>query len=166
LPGHDRDQRRRRPQTDASRARERPGFSFAFNFYSFEYPTWVCSEFNDQFIVLMDPPPQGSVNGNIVFDSMHNPVSVNNAFFEVCQPMANYPCPLGTTDLVGTGFDTWRQQPAGGTGWLQASAPVQGGQEFTLRFILWDAGDQAYDSTVLLDQFRWLLTPTTTTTNP
>jgi hypothetical protein len=142
------------------------GFAFAFKFYSFEYPDWVCSAFNDQFVVLMDPPPQGSVNGNIVFDSMHNPVSVNNAFFEVCQAIPNYPCPLGTTDLVGTGFDTWGAKPAGGTGWLQASAPVQGGQEFTLRFILWDAGDQAYDSTVLLDQFRWLLTPTTTTTNP
>ena len=78
------------------------GYSFEFNFYSFEYPEFVCASFNDQFIALVQPPPMGSVNGNICFDSQSNPVSVNIAFFDVCLG-----CPLGETELIGTGFDTW-----------------------------------------------------------
>ena len=32
---------------------------------------------NDQFIALVDPAPKGAINGNISFDSLSNPVSVN-----------------------------------------------------------------------------------------
>ena len=125
------------------------GYKFNFRFYSFEYPEWICSSFNDQFIALVNPPPAGSVNGNISFDSQHNPVSVNVAFFEVCQG-----CLLGTSELVGTGFDTWND--AGGTGWLATSAPIAGGEEFTVRFAIWDTGDQAWDSTAVIDNFEWI----------
>jgi hypothetical protein len=125
------------------------GYKFSFRFYSFEYPEWVCSSFNDQFIALVTPPPMGSINGNISFDSMHNPVSVNVAFFEVCQG-----CSLGPGDLAGTGFDTWND--AGGTGWLSTSAPIQGGEQFSIRFAIWDTGDQAWDSTAIVDNFQWI----------
>jgi hypothetical protein len=125
------------------------GFAFNFNFFSFEYPEWVCTAYNDQFIALVDPPPPGSINGNISFDSLTNPVSVNIAYFEVCSG-----CPLGTSELEGTGFDSWNS--AGGTSWLETTSPVEGGQEITIRFLIWDTGDQAYDSTVLLDNFRWI----------
>ena len=125
------------------------GFSFDFDFYSFEYPEWVCDAYNDQFIALVDPPPEGSVSGNISFDSMNNPVSVNIAFFEVCPG-----CPLGAEELEGTGFGTWND--AGATSWLQTTSPITGGQEFTIRFAIWDTGDAAFDSTVLIDNFRWI----------
>ncbi|MBP7292348.1 MAG: hypothetical protein KBB21_37315, partial [Nannocystaceae bacterium] len=105
--------------------------------------------FNDQYIALVDPAPMGSINGNISFDSMSNPVSVNIAFFDVCSG-----CALGTGELAGTGFDTW--DDAGATSWLVTTAPVDGGDEFTIRFAIWDTGDSAWDSTVLLDNFRWL----------
>ncbi|MEX1365415.1 MAG: choice-of-anchor L domain-containing protein [Nannocystaceae bacterium] len=125
------------------------GYAFSFDFYSFEYPEWVCTSFNDQFIALVDPPPPGSINGNVSFDNMMNPVSVNIAFFEVCAG-----CPLGTAELQGTGFDTW--DDAGATSWLATTAPVTGGQEVTIRFAIWDTGDQAWDSTALIDNFRWI----------
>lgn len=125
------------------------GYQFNFRFYSFEYPEWVCSAFNDQFIALVSPPPQGSVNGNLSFDSQHNPVSVNVAFFEVCQG-----CLLGTSELQGTGFDSWND--AGGTGWLTTTAPVTGGEEISVRFAIWDTGDQAWDSTAVIDNFKWI----------
>src|SRR5262249_29125823 len=69
-----------------------PGYSFNFKFYSFESPEWVCNDYNDQFIALVNPPPMGSINGNISFDSNHNAVSVNLAFFDVCDPsgIANF----------------------------------------------------------------------------
>ena len=44
----------------------------------------MCTPFNDQFIALVAPEPQGSINGNISFDQTGNPVSVNIAFFDVC----------------------------------------------------------------------------------
>jgi hypothetical protein len=125
------------------------GFAFDFNFFSFEYPQWICTAYNDQFIALVDPPPEGSINGNISFDSQTNPVSVNIAFFEVCDG-----CPLGTAELQGTGFGTW--DSAGGTSWLQTTSPVAGGTEFKIRFLIWDTGDQRFDSTVLLDNFHWI----------
>ena len=91
----------------------------------------------------------GSVNGNICFDSQSNPVSVNIAFFDVCLG-----CPLGETELIGTGFDTW--DDAGATSWLTTKAPIKGGEEFSIRFAIWDTGDQSWDSTVLIDNFQWL----------
>lgn len=125
------------------------GYAFSFDFYSFEYPEWVCTSYNDQFIALVDPPPPGSINGNISFDAMTNPVSVNIAFFEVCSG-----CPLGTGELQGTGFDTW--DDAGATSWLATTAPVDPGQLVTIRFAIWDTGDNAWDSTALIDNFRWI----------
>jgi hypothetical protein len=137
------------------------GYSFDFSFYSFEYPEWVCTTYNDQFIALVNPPPQGSINGNICFDSNNQPVSVNIAFFQVCSG-----CPLGTDALAGTGYDTW--DDAGATGWLVTTAPIGGGEEATIRFTIWDTGDMVWDSTVLLDDFQWIATPGTVVvgTNP
>ena len=127
------------------------GYSFSFKFYTFEYPEWVCTSFNDQYITLVSPAPEGSIGGNISFDKKSNPVSVNIAFFEVC---GDPQCALGPSELLGTGFDTW--DDAGGTGWLKTQAPVKGGDEFTIRFAIWDTGDSSWDSTTLIDNFEWV----------
>jgi hypothetical protein len=152
------------------------GFSFSFKFNSFEFPQWVCNSYNDQFIALVDPPPAGSIHGDISFDSTHHPVSVNLAFFNVCDPgdivefaencfgtcpsPPNPYCPLGTSQLIGTGFDIWNIGEggiaAGATSWLTSQAPVKGGEEFTILFAMWDATDQAFDSTTLIDNFQWI----------
>jgi hypothetical protein len=163
------------------------GYRFLFKFYSFEFPEYVCSIFNDQFIALVSPPPVGSVNGNISFDSAGNPVSVNVGFFDVCDlanaqayyslygnlalpngdpgPVPAGTCSSGTAELAGTGFGLGEfgigcsggsQADAGGTSWLQTSAPIAGGEVFNLRFAIWDAGDQGYDSTVVIDSFEWV----------
>src|SRR5262249_53504631 len=141
---------------------------------------YVCSPFNDQFIALVNPAPMGSQNGNISFDSNHNPVSVNIGFFDVCDPttpatkwtqsagcMTCPPrpdpyCPSGLTELVDTGFQT-KPSPfgtgtndGGGTSWLKTQAPVGGGEEFTIRFAIWDATDPDLDSTILIDNFAWI----------
>ena len=128
------------------------GYSFDFKFYSFEYPEWVCTTFNDQFVAIVEPAPEGAINGNIAFDSQTNPVSVNIAFFDVCEG-----CPLGTADLADTGFDIL--DDAGATDWLRTQAPITAGEEFTIKFLIWDTGDAAFDSTVLIDNFRWLADP-------
>ncbi len=134
------------------------GYSFDFDFYSFEYPEWVCTSFNDQFIALVDPAPMGSINGNISFDSMNNPVSVNIAFFDVCSG-----CPLGTAELSGNGFDGGWGDDAGATSWLVTTAPITGNDVFKVRFAVWDTGDSAWDSTVLIDNFKWIASAGTVT---
>jgi hypothetical protein len=138
------------------------GYKFNFSFYSFEFPEWICKSFNDQFIALVSPAPPGAINGNIAFDKQQNPVSVNIAFFDICKfntSYPQYPCSLGTAELQGTGFDTWND--AGATGWLETSAPIDGGATFTIRFAIWDSNDSAFDSTILIDNFRWVATPGT-----
>jgi hypothetical protein len=127
------------------------GYKFDFAFYSFEYPEWVCTTYNDQFIALVNPPPMGAINGNISFDNQSNPVSVNIAFFQVCSG-----CPLGTARLAGTGFDGSWGDDAGATDWLTTEAPIEGLDQFTIRFAIWDTGDQVWDSSALLDHFQWL----------
>ncbi len=149
------------------------GYRFNFKFYSFDFPEWVCTSFNDQFIALVNPPPAGSINGNVSFDQNTNPVSVNIAFFDVCDPasssmwasycgggcpgLPNPYCPSGTGEMAGTGFTDWDLGSyAGGTSWLQTQAPVAGGEEMTIRFAIWDTGDQALDSTAVIDNFQWI----------
>lgn len=149
------------------------GYKFNFKFHSFEYGEYVCTTFNDQFIALVNPPPQGAQDGNISFDALGNPVSVNIAFFDVCASCADFAancfelncpsapvpcCPAGPSQLMGTGFDNGfgSGEDAGGTSWLQTQAPVVGGSEFAIRFAIWDTGDSAFDSTVIVDSFEWI----------
>ena len=133
-------------------------FKFNFNFYTYEWPGYVCTKFNDFFVALQSPAPPSALQGNISFDTKSNPVSVNNGFLDVCDPTTgatnpggkNFPCALGTPQLQGTGFET-----GAATGWLETVSPVSGGSEFTLRFAVWDMGDPVLDSSVLIDNFTW-----------
>jgi hypothetical protein len=146
--------------------------SFDFDFYTFEYHQFVCSFFNDAFVALLySKVGETPADHNIAFDSQGNPVSVNNGFVEVCVPFTyngskamvpftrRFPCKLGTRELGGTGFE---QRAA--TGWLQTHTNVFPGEEITLRFAIWDAGDEILDSTVLLDNFKWDAMPGSTVT--
>lgn len=129
-------------------------FKFNFNFYTYEFPVYVCTQYNDFFVALQSPPPASAQQGNISFDSKGNPVSVNNGFLEVCSPQVaggkQFDCKQGTMGLQGTGFET-----GAATGWLETASPVSGGSEFTLRFAIWDMGDPVLDSSVLIDNFTW-----------
>ena len=159
------------------------GFAFDFNFHSGEWPTFVCSKYNDGFIAYLNAKSyNGGKPDNISFDALQNPVSVNNGFFDRCTPGATLgcgsealgvsKCPSGPGELAGTGFGIvgatcGAEAPAtlgGATGWLFSQAPIQGGESFTLDFMLWDVGDGVLDSTVLIDNFRWALGDVTTTT--
>lgn len=129
-------------------------FKFRFNFHTWEFPSYVCSNYNDFFVALQSPAPPSALQGNISFDSKNNPVNVNIGFLEVCSPQTangkQFACSLGTMQLQGTGFE---QHAA--TGWLETVSPVAGGAVFVLRFAIWDMGDSSNDSTVLIDNFAW-----------
>jgi hypothetical protein len=160
------------------------GISYDFDFYSGEWPEYVCTEYNDSFVAWLESTAWKGVNGNgdlnISFDSQGNPVSVNNAFFTHCTPNSSTgcmgsntqtaACASGPTELQGTGFyniGTYCSgvtTGGGSTGWLTTAAPVKAGEVITLQFIIWDTGDQNWDSSVLVDNFQWLgTTPSTGT---
>jgi hypothetical protein len=159
------------------------GFAYDFNFYSGEWPEWVCTSFNDSFVAWLTSAAFSGKSGdfNISFDSKGNPVSVNNNFFQACSPAnatvgcmgtsSTDTCSLGNSELQGTGFfitgdSACGQSDSGGgaTGWLTTQAPAQAGETMTIQFIVWDTGDQAYDSSVLLDNWNWQPAPTSVTT--
>ncbi len=152
------------------------GISFDFNFYTYEWPDFVCNQYNDFFVAILDPIPMGQMDGNISFDSQGNPVSVNNALLRVCgcyeqdmDPFATceaggkiFECDLGNIELVGTGFgfDTEGQHNHhGATSWLRTQAPIPPGGEIKIRFATYDSGDGVLSSTTLVDNFKWILKP-------
>lgn len=171
-----------RPPTNAK------SFSYRFNFFSAEYPEFLCEDFNDFFVALINGNTNDQIpaDKNIAFDANGNAVSVNNAFFQVCFPAAGSPpgsCSGGTLELIGNGMGGWNGAitDGGGTGWLQNDVPLLLKQNpnnpndptdqipvvetFDLDFIIWDAGDHNVDSIVLLDRFRWNLNPAALSTH-
>ena len=144
------------------------GIAFDFKFYTYEWPQSVCTESNDFFVALMDPPPLNQVDGNISFDSQGNPVSVNNAFLDVCAcdgasqgPCEAggkvFECAMGDAELFGTGYgpDT---EPEGhaATSWLVTEAPAAPSETVSIRFAIYDSKNGEFDSLTLVDNVRWL----------
>jgi hypothetical protein len=150
-------------------------FTLQSAFFTYEWPGFICSTYNDSFVVMMKPQPAKLKDQNILFDQDGNPVSVNNSFLQVCGPPGTYggkpfKCPQGDTMLIATGFgqDT-AFSDHGGTGWLTTTVPVDTlrGKEITLLFAIWDSGDGILDSSALLDNFAWSVNGATgVTTNP
>ena len=159
-------------------------FQFNLFFFSNEYPHTVCNRknYNDFFIALLDSEYnktypdnefQNPHDKNLAKDEQGNYVGLDLApdgLFKVCGSNGDYAsnC-IGTTLLQGTGFDTY---DAGGTGWLTTRGNVVPGETITLRFALWEQGtvpygpDHSWDSTVLLDGFKWLVEPAKAVTGP
>jgi hypothetical protein len=141
--------------------------AFNLNFYTYEFPVYTCSEFNDFMVAMLSPKLAGMPDGNISFDLKGNTISVNAGFLEVCSCEGGPPCTagnktftcaLGRDQLLGTGFDDSEFDPwnSAATGWLVTTAPLeQPGGEITLQFAIWDSGDGVLDSTVLLDNFTF-----------
>ena len=135
------------------------GFSFDFNFYTYEWPVFICSQYNDFFVAILSPIPAGQTDGQISFDMQGNPISVNNAFMNVCGCAAGPPCsaggktfacPLGTAELDGTGFEGHAA-----TSWLKTQAPVTPGSTIRIRWGAYDSGDGSLDSTAVIDNWQW-----------
>ena len=161
--------------------------SFTVNmfFFTAEYPEWVCSEYNDFFVALIDSAAlTNPADKNIaVYDDGQNlwPVGLNllktaPGLFRVCESgnvgcqgelaQQSYECPDGPALLAGTGFDAIDTGNScngadfpigGGTGWLEMSGNVEPGEVMEIRFAVWDAGGHIFDALVLLDDWRWSL---------
>jgi hypothetical protein len=160
-------------------------FSTRMFFFTAEYPEWVCSDYNDFFVALLDSVGEGNPPDNniAVYDDGQNlwPVGLNiltvaPGLFTVCESGfigcqaglggVQYDCMGGTALLAGTGFDELDTGEScnganfpvgGGTGWLEMSGNVSPGEIMEIRFALWDSGGHLFDALVLLDDWRWSL---------
>ena len=164
--------------------------SFNFAFFSAEYPEWVCTEYNDRFMAILESDgldvaqlPKGQCKTgtarptcNVSYDDKGQPVSINNAFFDICDSASGgtgssawtNTCTKSPTMLNGTGYQESlydnndpslaKHRAGGATGWLSTTAPVKPNETITLRFIVIDEGDAKLDSAVLIDNFKWGVT--------
>lgn len=133
-------------------------FRFDVRFFTAEYPEYYCSLFNDGFAAIMTSNRYNK--DNIAYGSEGEMLSVNVSFWAVCENTASYEgCKDLPESIAGTGFGPEAGIPHGATRWLTTSAPVDPGEEFTLRLLIWDEGDSQLDSTVLLDNFQWDIEP-------
>ncbi|HSW60342.1 MAG TPA: hypothetical protein VLJ60_06050 [bacterium] len=145
--------------------------------------------YNDFFIALIDSTYnsknpdaefQNPYDKNLAKDELGNPVGVDLApagLFKACHPSCGgalsntnpYGYCEGDQILAGTGFEAKTVMGmcsgSGGTGWLKTTGNVEPNEEITLRLALWEQGSVAYgpdhswDSTVILDGFKWLPLP-------
>jgi hypothetical protein len=139
-------------------------FTYQFQFYTVEYPTWRCTAYDDTFLALLhrqaDAP---NAFTNISFDANGNVVSVNNGFLQICNDVSGNDCTVDpVARLTGTGyypFSGGGSSGAGATLPLTTTAPVTPGETIIIRFIIFDEGDDRLDSSVLIDDWRWSLDP-------
>ncbi len=113
-----------------------------------DYPSYLCSEYDDFFTVTMEPKPADRADGNLLVDAQGNALTVNSSLFKKCD----------ATACKDTGFDT-----NGWTGWLDTTVGVSPGSLVTLRFAIWDSGDGQYDTTAVLDGLVFSASPAPTT---
>ena len=150
--------------------------SFSLDFYTYEFPNYICDVYNDFFVAMLSPTPAGQADGNVSYDGKGNTISVNAGFLQVCHAQeassgAFFDCPLGPDQLAGTGFDLddlgKPTKNSAATAWLRTTTSLAlPGQEITLDFAIWDSGDGVLDSTVLIDDLRFGLDETPTQTEP
>lgn len=139
-------------------------FSYDFRFVSSEYWVYSCTQYNDFYLALLTSTAMGiPADKNISFDSLNNPVSVNNGFFDVCVAKGCYTCPAGGGELAGTGMQLGNT--GGATKWLTTDAPVVPGETIQLELMIFDVSDGVLDSLALLDNFRWNLATATVNTH-
>ncbi len=125
-------------------------FSFDFALFTAEFPEFICTSFDDTFVVVVE---SDSFSGNVVFDANGDRINVNSSFLTLCDPQITSNC-MSDAALEGTGYRT----NGAGTGWLRTSVPVVPGEKITMTFMVFEEGDGKHDTSVLLDNFQWLPT--------
>lgn len=131
-------------------------FSFDYAYFTRDYPQWVCTAYIDQAAALVTGITGSAGVRNLLIDAAGNPMFASTTSMTACTAgqanSQNFTCPLGTAVLLGTGFENF-----GSTGWLSTSnLLVTARDTVRMTFTIWDNGDGAYDSSVLIDNFKWI----------
>ena len=114
---------------------------FDVAFFSTEYPDYYGQPYNDMFIGYVQ---SDSWTGNVSFDEIGNPISLNAGFLDFQDDDYDLP------EFAGTCFEGH-----GGTRWLRSTTQVVPGETLTLVVAVYDLADSIIDSYAFLDNFRW-----------
>jgi hypothetical protein len=120
------------------------GFTFDFVYFSREFPVFIGGTFNDMFIAWSNSE---SYTGNLCFVD-DQPCTVTGLGVSSANPQQTYKS--NAPELAGTGFE-----PNGATDWYTAKASAVPGETLQLTWAIFDMGDTIYDTTVIIDNFRW-----------
>lgn len=125
------------------------GLSYNLAFFSTEYPNFYQSSFNDMYIAWLESELW---TGNVSFDEMGKPISLNAGFLDYKDAPNDFDCPApcDAPELQGTAMEGHA-----GTKWLTTTAGVVPGEDFLLVFAIFDLSDNILDSVVTLDNFAW-----------
>ena len=127
--------------------------SFRYIFASDEYPTWVCSQYNDAFAFLISGPGIAGQQNLALVPGTNDPITIstiNNGSVGTAGSITNNPCILGNsqyfnnTPPAGIGYN-------GFTEVLTAVADVIPCSTYTLRLMLADYCDSGLSSAVFLE---------------
>ncbi len=115
--------------------------NYDFAFFSTEFPYYFNSAFNDMYVGWLESE---SWTGNISFDDIGNPISLNAGFLDFKDNNGSLP-----------ELDNTCMKYHAGTRWVQSVAPVTPGEQITLVLAVFDLSDSILDSYVFLDNFGW-----------
>jgi hypothetical protein len=126
-------------------------FSYNLAYFSYEYPEYYLSVFNDMYIGWLESEVW---TGNVSFDEQGAPISLNAGFLDyrdanpINDPMCQGNC--SAPELHGTCM-----QGHAGTKWLTTNAGVKPGETITIVLAIFDMTDSVLDSYAFVDNFQW-----------
>jgi hypothetical protein len=125
------------------------GFSYNLAMFSTEYPVYYQSSYNDMYIAWLESEQW---TGNISFDDMGHPISLNAGFLDYkdAPNPVDCPAPCVAPELQGTAMEGHA-----GTRWLETTAGVTPGEDIELVLGVFDLSDSVLDTVVLLDNWHW-----------
>jgi hypothetical protein len=125
------------------------GLTYDFAMFSTEYPVYYQSQYNDMYIAWLESELW---TGNVSFDDMGHPISLNAGFLDYkdAPNMFDCPAPCEAPELQGTAMEGHA-----GTRWLTTTAGVTPGEEIELVLGVFDLSDSVLDTVILLDNFQW-----------
>ena len=140
---------RRSARRRCSRPPGASGFSYNLAFFSTEYPGYYKTTFNDMYWAWLQSEEW---TGNVSFDDLGNPISLNAGFLDYKDAPNPYDCPnpCNAPELQGTAMEGHA-----GTKWLTTSAGVLPNEDIVLVLAVHDLSDNIRDSVVILDNFLW-----------
>jgi hypothetical protein len=114
-----------------------------------EFPEYVDSQYNDIFVVW---EVSESFVGNICFiDGQPCTVTALDAIADAFSG----PNEAQHASLAGTGAQGFGDTGGQTTGWVSLEGPASPDENMELTFAVFDMGDTAYDTMVVIDNWRW-----------
>ncbi len=125
------------------------GIEYDFAMFSTEYPDFYQTSYNDMYIAWLESEQW---TGNISFDDMGQPISLNAGFLDYkdAPNMYDCPAPCQAPELAGTAMEDHA-----GTRWLTTTAGVTPGEQIELVLGVFDLSDSVLDTVIILDNFHW-----------